>query len=313
MSCLMPISIKNPSTGVFVSIECGKCYECKQKVINQYVFKLEQEAKKNQWAYFVTMTYDNQHVPFSPNGFMTLDTSKHIRNYFRSLRNHYRYRKKNPDTGRTKYYYDKVPKISYLIAGEYGGSRTYGRPHYHAVILGVPKDVLEKYWYHGNIQVDVVNTARMYYTIKYIDKPSKVPLHSNDDRVKEFRRASNNLGESYLTELVKQYHKDNEDISLIISGKYKVGMPKKWKSIIWPEKHVLEQIHNRITEKAQNILDIKEKEYRIANKIPELIKLEKDETIDKEDYFTDQRRQSNHRLKRSQKGAQSNRKFSGEA
>lgn len=57
------------STGEVVTFPCGKCVECIQKYQNDWTFRLEQEFREWKYAYFITMTYDNNHIPY-----VTLET-----------------------------------------------------------------------------------------------------------------------------------------------------------------------------------------------------------------------------------------------
>ena len=70
-------------------------------------------------AYFVTLTYDNNHVPISEHGFPTL-CKRDFQLFMKRLR------------------FNTGVKIKYYVAGEYGS--TNHRPHYHAVIFGAPND-----------------------------------------------------------------------------------------------------------------------------------------------------------------------------
>lgn len=61
--------MRHPSTGEVVTFPCGKCVECIQKYQNDWTFRLEQEYRDWKYAYFITMTYSNDRIPY-----VTLET-----------------------------------------------------------------------------------------------------------------------------------------------------------------------------------------------------------------------------------------------
>ena len=92
--------------------------------------------------------------------------------------------------------------IKYYAVGEYGGKTL--RPHYHMVIFNADVNLFERSWALenktiGQIHVGTITEASIGYTLKYISKASKIPLHKNDDRQKEFSLMSKGLGSNYLT------------------------------------------------------------------------------------------------------------------
>lgn len=193
---------------------------------------------------------------------MSLETT-HFQLFMKKLRNSFAYRAINPETGRLKYYYDKVPQIKYFLAGEYGG-KTF-RPHYHAIIFGVPLSTLIgdyyssmvarglitldgtrqfdcKYWQYGAITIGQVAEASVGYTLKYVMKEGKIPLHKNDDRLPEYQRVSKGMGANYLSQNMIDWHHDD------LTGRYytplkggkKIALPRYLKDKIYtPEQRVI--------------------------------------------------------------------------
>ena len=70
--CLTPISLKQERKNVSFPVPCGKCPDCVKKRTSQWSFRLRKQAEVSTSAYFITLTYDTEHVPITPNGFMTL-------------------------------------------------------------------------------------------------------------------------------------------------------------------------------------------------------------------------------------------------
>lgn len=190
--------------------------------ISNWSFRLMQEYKRCDSAQFVTLTYDTDHVPISPKGFMTLsktDPQKFLK----------RLRKRNPDS-----------KLKYYLCGEYGTKNM--RPHYHLILFNARLDTIQPAWsvndvYIGDVHYGEVNEASVGYTLKYMSKLKQIPLHANDDRLKEFALMSKGLGDNYLTEAMKEWHKADltERMYLNLKDGKKIAMPRYYKDKIYDE------------------------------------------------------------------------------
>jgi len=228
MACDSPYMVK-PGTGTEdVPVPCGKCAPCKIRRVNQWVFRLMQEEKRSVGAHFVTLTYDTEFVPITPNGFMTL--KKHdLQNFFKRLR------KLCPDT-----------KIKYYAVGEYGSLNK--RPHYHAIIFNVLDSThYSKAWSLGNkmlgsVHVGSVTSSSVAYTMKYIDKPSYKKQFGRDDRQREFPVMSKGLGDNYLSDDIIKYHQENLNNNFVTNvGGHKVAMPKFYRDKLLGEESKAKQ------------------------------------------------------------------------
>lgn len=216
MSCQSPFW-KLPAGGLReVPVPCGRCPPCKKRRVDAWVFRLMQEEKRHKYAHFVTLTYDTDHVPISPNGFMTLD--KDAFPLFMK-----RLRKLCPDA-----------PLRYYACGEYGSENR--RPHYHAIIFGCSdSERFFKAWSldgvpFGSVHVGQVSGDSIAYTMKYIDKPKHYSVHGRDDRVHEFALMSKGMGENYITPAIKKYHTD--DLSrnyLTVLGGHKIALPRYYR------------------------------------------------------------------------------------
>ena len=174
--------------GTDVSVPCGRCPECRIRKVQEWIFRIQQEAKMYDRMSFVTLTYNTQYVPISKNGFMTLD-KKDLQKFFKRLRHH-------------------TDKIRYYAVGEYGSLNK--RPHYHIILFGEDdKNLIDKAWKIGYTHVGNVNQKTIAYTLKYVDKGKSVPAHKRDDRIKEFSLVSKNLGKNYVTDSIIKYHNAN--------------------------------------------------------------------------------------------------------
>lgn len=257
-------------------LPCGKCPTCKQRRISSWCFRLEQEDKVSDSAYFVTLTYNTESIPISKNGFPTLVRSKRSVNKKGNLV--WLPHEKSPSAFIKRLRKTQKTKLKYYIVGEYGGSKKYGRPHYHIILFNLENAIfigrnakgypeykskeIEKSWQYGTVNVRGVGGASIRYTLAYIEKETTVPLHKRDDRLKEYSLMSKGLGKSYLTNAVINYHK--ADISrnyLSALGNYKIPMPKYYRDRIYTEQE--KELQRQIIEEQRQIKEQKvEDEYK---------------------------------------------------
>lgn len=268
--CITPFKKTNTEHGIFIEVPCGKCPECLKRRASGWSFRLRKEEEKHISARFITLTYDAEHVPISDNGFMTLDV-KDVQDFFKRLRRLHEIRDKNH------------PKIRYYVAGEYGGENM--RPHYHIIMFNAIDTLVESAWHFparmgkkisqvrldksakvpsfaGYIDYGTVTGASIGYTLKYMCKPPKVPVHQRDDRVPEFSLMSKGLGNNYITPAMVKWHKkdlENRMYIVIEDGK-KISMPRYFKDKIYSDRERL-QIKWHAIVKNQEIAEKKEQEY----------------------------------------------------
>lgn len=222
MRCDSPFHVYVKARPDAVPVPCGRCPPCKQRRVNSWVFRLLQEDKVSLSAYFVTLTYDGDHVPLSDNGFLTLKKSD-FQNFMKRLRK-----------------LCGQAKLKYYAVGEYGSNNK--RPHYHAIIFNVPDEALfAQAWMLdgkqlGGVHVGSVTGDSIAYTMKYLDKPNFAKRHARDDREPEFPLMSKGLGASYLTpEMVKYHRADFTRLFATKEGGYKIALPKYYRNAIFSE------------------------------------------------------------------------------
>lgn len=216
--CLAPFYKKNES-GEWMSLPCSKCPNCKKRRASAWSFRLIKEGEKSISALFVTLTYDTRFVPITKNGFLTLKKSD-VQKFMKRLRK------------------ISINPLKYYAVGEYG-SKTL-RPHYHLIIFNADVLDIERSWALdnkkiGEIYVGKVSDASIGYTLKYISKDGKIPMHKNDDRQKEFSLMSKGLGKNYLTANMKNWHLDNltERCYVPLKDNKKIAMPRYYKDKIY--------------------------------------------------------------------------------
>lgn len=169
MSCINPLQLSIKSNGRRKNIEvpCGHCLNCMVKKQSSLEFlckkELNENYRKGYGASFVTLTYDDSHLPINDLGFMTLrrsDVQKFIKNMRRQME-----------------YYNCYRHFKYIYCGELGDSTS--RPHYHLIFIGLSDSEVKKYtrklWKYGLCDVGSLGAGGIRYVLKYMTKalPSK--------------------------------------------------------------------------------------------------------------------------------------------
>lgn len=214
--CMVPISVND------TKVPCGKCPECKRRRVSAWSFRLMQEEKRSLCASFVTLTYDTDYVPITQSGFMSLDR-RDVQLFLKRLRKCVSLHSPNV-------------RLKYYLAGEYGGKTS--RPHYHIILFNCANLYdIERSWMRGSVHYGTVSGASVGYTLKYLDKPKRIPMHRNDDRLPEFGLMSKGLGTGYLTEkMLAWHHADLENrCYLNLENGTKCSMPRYYKDKIYTE------------------------------------------------------------------------------
>lgn len=161
-----------------IEIPCGRCIGCRLAYSRQWADRCMLELKYHEQSWFVTLTYDNEHLPLNECideetgeiGVSATLCKRDFQLFMKRLRKNYKYDN----------------RIMYFCAGEYG-SQTF-RPHYHAIIFGLKLDDLTLYkqaedgynyynsefltktWGKGHVVVGKCNWDTCAYTARYIMK-----------------------------------------------------------------------------------------------------------------------------------------------
>lgn len=230
--CLTPYDVKREGRTT-IKVPCSRCPECKKRRVSGWSFRLMQEYKICESALFITLTYDSQHVEFTKNKFLNLN-KKHVQKFFKRLRK--------------AQFGNEGGNIRYYACGEYGG-KTF-RPHYHIILFNADINLISPAWNLGNVHFGQVNEASVGYTLKYINKSSRIPLHQNDDRQKEFSLMSKGIGKNYLNDKMIRWHKQvlPERVFCNLKDGKKIAMPRYYKDKIYT-KEEMEKIGNYYEEK----------------------------------------------------------------
>lgn len=171
----LPMSTKHVTE--CIEIPCGKCLGCKLDYSRMWADRCMLEAQYYDHSYFVTLTYDNVHVP----------RSQYIDDRTGELCDALTLRKSDFQKF-MKRLRKKYGQVRYYACGEYGGKSM--RPHYHAILFGLNLDDLVLYkssdgmtyynspslstvWKDGFVVISEVTWATCAYTARYVVKKAK--------------------------------------------------------------------------------------------------------------------------------------------
>jgi len=235
MKCENPIWIEvHPVTKEHVGsyVPCSRCYSCIQTKRSVWTFRLLMELRVAESAYFVTLTYDPQSVPYiTEQGIIyeNLDKS-HVQQFTKALRQKIYRDNVTVKENRERWLKEGVtgkwsPKYRYFTVGEYGGQGD--RPHYHIVMYNIPNDyidtnnltgklfseTLEKIWNKGIIDIDEVARGSAHYMTKHHLFPYTEIWLEDTDRQKPFAIMSKKpgLGLNWIDDKITNYIKNSKN------------------------------------------------------------------------------------------------------
>lgn len=177
MQCFNPIPMTIEVGGKEykqVPVPCGKCEACLARRARDWMIRLTEELKDSSYACFVTLTYDDEHLPRQDRKVYDWMIDQEVT--FKDVPVHRvrdcqlflkRLRKDNPDV-----------KIRYFLVSEFG-PRTL-RPHYHAIVFNLPRERCNKMyisskWQNGFVEVSKVTEGRIAYVTKYCFGSTTLP------------------------------------------------------------------------------------------------------------------------------------------
>lgn len=181
LKCSNPRLVSSINTRFYV--RCGGCLSCRVDKRRRWGDRIKIEAKAYAQSSFVTLTYDDTHLP--EGGSLSLEDHRYFMMRFRS--------RIAPE------------KVRFFVAGEYGGLTW--RPHLHYALFGYepcrngrtrndqesccgPCDALRAAWGKGFVDNIALTGAEAYlsgYTVKGMTRPDHVELGG---RRPEFARMS---------------------------------------------------------------------------------------------------------------------------
>lgn len=211
-----------------VEIPCGHCELCQKSRSKDWIIRIEKalEAfRKNHqqsFSYFITWTYDDDHLPLSPTtGMPTLDKQT-FRHMFNTIKNTEEL---------------TASDFQYYAVGEYGDLSA--RPHYHAIVF-TSKDIDWKhYWTFGNIQIGDVQPESIGYVTRYVDKKLGSYIKKDDFELlgiePVFAIMTKGLGKDFILDRIEKYKDDPALLNCIVGQNgQKFNLPKYGKKKLDP-------------------------------------------------------------------------------
>lgn len=216
-----------------LTVACGKCMECRLALAHEWALRAMHEASMHDSSLFVTLTYDDEHLPVN-----------HSLDYKDFQLFMHRLRKRVPGAGR------------FLMCGEYGEEN--GRPHYHAILFGcmfsdkllirdTPKgplyssEKLSGIWGLGHVSFGDVTLDSAGYVARYTTKKITGPasgaayqylMPSGDvvDRRPPFLESSNRpgIGATWL----ERYFDDVFPCDFMVMGGKKFPVPRYYTKLL---------------------------------------------------------------------------------
>lgn len=163
----------------FLVVPCGHCLGCHIDYSRDWANRMVIELQDNPDAIFLTLTYNNENLPFTEVEFEDETIAGRPTLSVRDLQLFFkRLRKKFPGK-----------RIRYYVAGEYG-PKTH-RPHYHAIVYGIglsdfpdlvsrgynelkdpyfTSQIMENIWSNGFILMSQVTHKTCAYVARYVMK-----------------------------------------------------------------------------------------------------------------------------------------------
>lgn len=193
----------------YVEIPCGQCIDCRLKKAKEWSIRCMCEAKYYSSNYFITFTYDDEHLPLvrtADGDFPTL-VKKDLTDLFKRMR-YYGY------------------KFRYFACGEYG-SNTH-RPHYHVCFFGLEltdlqvykstqfgnyynSPELEKIWGKGFVVIAPFSFETAGYTARYTLKKTKEDNKAQRELFARFGLQDEYIVMSRMPGLGLQYYEEHKD------------------------------------------------------------------------------------------------------
>lgn len=190
MTCTRPIRLRDSKQ----LVPCGKCYNCLANNRAQWTYRLNCENLASRFSLFVTLTYDNENLPFRSQ-YVNIDTGEETI-IIDTYSNHKNYKLdllklvssvNSVSVRDVQLFLKRLRKelgnktFRYFVTSEYGDKTQ--RPHYHVLFFFQKDferkflyDTIEKTWSLGNVNFGETETASIAYCTKYCLKDSPTPF-----------------------------------------------------------------------------------------------------------------------------------------
>lgn len=241
MQCEKPIIIRKPGTSAFqnekIAVPCGQCFACQYNKAFSWAVRIMHERACHKDAVFVTLTYDEEHLPRVSNNQGTL-VKKDLQNFFKRLRK------------------NTCKRLRYFACGEYGES--YARPHYHCIIFGLScsaENDISLSWPFGFVKVGTVTFGSASYVSRYTTKlltKDKEKFYKDNNLEKEFALMSRRpgIGVPFLNDSRCKFAKINK---FFWQDGFKVPLPRLYRTKVFQTEAEQQEIKDFLARKAREI------------------------------------------------------------
>lgn len=235
---LKKVSFKPVKGRQKIEIPCGHCIGCKLDKASDWATRCHLETKNWDNNCFITLTYNQNHLPISHKGLATLKL-RDLQTFFKRLRYHEKGKQGWININNLEHEFP----IRYFACGEYGP--THGRPHYHAIIFNwKPKDLkfyknnkhgdpmytsksLQSIWGKGFVIIEDVNFHTAGYVAQYTLKKAGAPTKKREytGEIHFIERIDERNGKKFMfaANTIKKEKKDKEDEFIVMSRAVGIG------------------------------------------------------------------------------------------
>lgn len=232
-----PLRINPPLGEATLEIPCSTCLGCKTDHATELAARAVHEAREFEHNSFITLTYDQEHLP--TNGELK---RKDLTDFLKRLRKAHGYHQIRKNRADPKLHRDVQRNLRYLGSGEYGDQN--GRPHYHLCLFNCDfadkhrveggyyeSDRLRQLWPFGQNRIGELTAASANYCAQYTLKKIGATHCDADGVVKTPPFLAISTKPALGTEWIKKYKQDLQHGYLIREG-YKTKVPRSYKRVI---------------------------------------------------------------------------------
>lgn len=222
---------KSDSCGHAITLPCGQCIGCRLERSRQWAMRVMHEAAMHEDNCFITLTYDDEHLP--EDGSLN---KKHYQDFMKRLRRRFEPR-----------------KIRFFHCGEYGSN--FGRPHYHACLFNCDfpdkrflrqagdsslyeSDLLAEIWGHGFVTLGDVTFESAAYVARYVMK--KV---TGDDAAEHYKAVDKETGEIKMNDDGSIFLYQPEYLTMSLKPGIGAGWFQKFTDDVFPSDEVIVRGH----------------------------------------------------------------------
>lgn len=174
-----------------LELPCGKCIGCRLDYSRTWAIRCMLEAQNHKHNWFLTLTYDDEHVPTVISDTVNIDSGEyfaddcisytlkkeHISAFLKRLRSY------------IDYHHIEHDDVRFYSCGEYGDKSF--RPHYHMILFGcdIPdleffskrggnlyftSEIINSLWSHGFVIIGELSFQSASYVARYCTKKTKI-------------------------------------------------------------------------------------------------------------------------------------------